>query len=201
MCVICVSDKGVKQPSKECMRNMWDRNPHGAGYMFAKSNYVYIRKGFMRFDDFYASVKSENFTDDDIVIYHFRIATQGGVNPEMTHPFKFTDNISETKLLRGRVNLGICHNGIIPYTSRSYDNKYSDTAYFIADCLPSFISRPGDLKNVRVQNEIEKMIQSKMAFLDYAGNVTKIGRFYTDENSGLSFSNTFFVPFGKHLVA
>lgn len=196
MCVICVSDRGVKQPTKELMKQMWNRNPHGAGYMFARSKYVYIRKGFMTFDEFYDAVKAENFTAEDIVVYHFRISTQAGVNPEMTHPFMLTDNLPDTKVLRARVNIGVCHNGIISLTSGK-STKYSDTALYIVDYLSDLVLRPADLKNPVLQGLIEEQIHSKMAILDYAGNVTKIGHFTKDE-SGLEFSNTYFKPITYH---
>lgn len=192
MCVICISAKGVKQPTKELMQQMWKKNPHGAGYMFARSKYVYIRKGFMSFNEFYAAVKAENFTAEDIVVYHFRILTQAGVNPEMTHPFMLTDKLSDTRILRARVNVGICHNGIISLTSGKSD-KYSDTALYITKYLSDLVLKPADLKNPVLQGLIEDQIHSKMAILDYAGNVTKIGRF-TKDDSGLEFSNTFFKP-------
>lgn len=193
MCVICISEKGINQPTKKLMKQMWDRNPHGAGYMFARSKYVYIRKGFMTFDEFYKAVKAENFTANDVVVYHFRISTQGGVNPEMTHPFILTDNIKDTKILRARVNVGVAHNGIISLTSNG-DKEYSDTAYFITDYLSRMIKKPSDLRDFDLQQEIYDLIYSKMVILDYAGNITKIGDF-TRDVTGLWFSNTYFMPY------
>lgn len=193
MCVICISDRGVEQPSKKLMKMMWDRNPHGAGYMFARGKYVYIRKGFMTFNAFYQAVLDENFTKDDVVVYHFRISTQAGVNPEMTQPFMFTDDIKQTTVLRTRTNIGICHNGIISITSDG-DKKYSDTAKFIVEYLPAMVSKPMDLQDPSLQKEIYSLINSRMVFLDYAGNITKVGNFVSD-GSGLVFSNNYFMPY------
>ena len=194
MCVICVSLAGVPQPTKTLMKMMWDRNPHGAGYMFARSNYVYIRKGFMTFDDFYASVKNEHFKASDVVVYHFRISTQAGVNPEMTHPFILTDDLEKMKVLKARVNMGVCHNGIIPMTS-GRSREYSDTALFVANYLSKMVRRPQDfITKPELNATIEDMICSKMAVLDYAGNVSLIGRFVMDK-TGLLFSNDYFMPF------
>lgn len=193
MCVICISNKGVPQPTKALMMQMWKKNPHGAGYMFARGKYVYIRKGFMTFDEFYKAVRAEGFTANDTVIYHFRISTQGGINPEMCHPFILTNDLEKTKILRTRSNIGICHNGVIPVTSSS-DREYSDTAHFVAEYLPWIIEKPSDLKKSFVKNEIERLICSRMAFLDYAGNVTTIGNFQSDY-TGLIFSNTYFRPY------
>ena len=97
MCIICVSPKRVRQPNITAIRNMFNRNPHGAGYMFARDGKVTISKGYMDIDSFLEAIRAEHFTAKDPVVYHFRISTQAGVNPEMTHPFPLSN-----KLLRGR---------------------------------------------------------------------------------------------------
>ena len=47
MCIICVSPARTRQPSVSQIKNMFARNPHGAGYMFARNGLVHIHKGFM----------------------------------------------------------------------------------------------------------------------------------------------------------
>ena len=42
MCIICVSKPGVRQPDENTIRTMFYRNPHGAGYMFARDGRVEI---------------------------------------------------------------------------------------------------------------------------------------------------------------
>ena len=42
MCVICVSNKGVAQPTNEQIIQMFNKNPDGAGYMYARNGLVYI---------------------------------------------------------------------------------------------------------------------------------------------------------------
>lgn len=71
MCIICVSPSGVKQPNVNTLRTMFYRNPHGAGYMFARDGKVTIHKGFMYFDDFLRAVRSERFTAADSVVIPF----------------------------------------------------------------------------------------------------------------------------------
>jgi len=193
MCVICISESGVPLPSKNVLRLMWNRNPHGAGYMFTRSKYVYIRKGFMTFDEFYCDYRSEGLTNDDAVVFHFRISTQGGINPEMTHPFVLSDRLEDMKILRTRTNVGICHNGIISLTSNG-DREYSDTAHYITKYLYNKIDTPLDFKDADIRKNILSEIHSKMAILDYAGRVTKIGEFHQAKN-GLEFSNTYFIPY------
>ena len=99
MCIICVSPKGTRQPIRAQLKTMFFRNPHGAGYMYARDGIVHIHKGFMYLDDFLAAIESEHFTARDSVVYHFRIGTQAGVNPPMTHPFALTHQRQLTRAL------------------------------------------------------------------------------------------------------
>ena len=80
MCIICVSKSGVQQPTDTTLRAMFRRNPHGAGYMYARDGKVTIHKGFMNIEDFLSAVHAERFTPQDSVVYHFRISTQAGVS-------------------------------------------------------------------------------------------------------------------------
>ena len=191
MCVICISEKGIKQPTKEVLKAMFNANPDGAGYMVARKGDVEIHKGFMDFQEFWANVSAEGFTKDDPVVYHCRISTQAGVNREMCHPFAFTSDIVKTKALDVICKLGIAHNGIIQLTTDRTDREYSDTAHFIAEYLPHIIRNPKDLHDPIVLTIIEELIRSKMAFLDGSGYIATVGH-WTIDKSGLKFSNTNF---------
>lgn len=188
MCIICISDKGIRQPDKATIKAMWTGNPHGAGYMYYRDGKVYTRKGFMELDDLLDALNEEQFTDDDIVVYHFRISTQGGVNPAMTQPFFFTKDIVKTKELASETKLGIAHNGIIPMTTYK-DNEYSDTAHFIAEYLPIVVRNTNDLRNEHTLELLGELLQSKMVFLDCKGRITKVGNFLR-EKDGLVYSNS-----------
>lgn len=191
MCVICISKAGVKQPTKETLKDMFSANPDGAGYMVARNGKVEIHKGFMTFPEFWDNVSNEHFTKADPVVYHCRISTQAGVNPQMCHPFAFTSDIVKTKALDVICQLGIAHNGIIQMTSDRSDKEYSDTAHFVAEYLPHIIHNKNDLKDKHVLTIIDELICSKMVFLDGSGYVATVGKWTTDE-SGLMFSNTSF---------
>jgi len=192
MCVICVSHKGIRQPNEDEIRNMWTSNPHGAGYMFVKDGRVELHKGFMELKDFMRSVQSEKFTDDDVVIYHFRISTQAGVCPEMTHPFPLSEDLKDMKLLDCTCSVGIAHNGVIKLTSCKND-EYSDTALFITEYLPMLIRDTADITDKRVKKTIKALADSKLVLLNGSGDVTIIGDFWAN-NDGLLFSNKSFLP-------
>lgn len=187
MCVICASPKGIKQPSYEEIKSMFDRNPDGAGYMVARNNMVYIHKGFMYLSDLWNAICAEHFTEQDSVVYHFRISTQAGIDPSMTHPFPLSNQREYLKALDVRCGCGIAHNGIIQLTADPEEQEYSDTAIFIADYLSDIIEGPRDLYNPEVLDVIQALIGSKMAILDASGYIATIGQFYNDE--GLLYSN------------
>ena len=190
MCIICVSPAGVKQPNVNTLCTMFYRNPHGAGYMAAQDGKVIIHKGFMDFNSFLGAVRSEHFTAEDSVVYHFRISTQAGVNPEMTHPFPLSNQPRRMKVLDLTCRCGIAHNGIIRLTTDPDNKRYSDTAIFITNYLATMIRKPDDLRNQALLNRIYSMAHSKFAIMDASGYVATIGEFINVH--GLLYSNNSF---------
>lgn len=189
MCIICISEKGVKQPKKELLRTMFEANPHGAGFMWAgRDCKVHISKGYMNFEDFWRAVSAARFTKDDVVVYHFRISTQAGVQESMTQPFPFTNDIVKTKALDVIADLGIAHNGIIRAFSDPTDKEYSDTAHFVAEFLSEVVHNSRDL-SADFLDALAKYTNSRFTFLDGKGNVFTAGNFIKD-CGGLLFSNT-----------
>lgn len=189
MCIIAVSKKGVRQPSLDQLRNMFQNNPDGAGYMYARDGEVHIHKGFMTWKDFERNVKKEAFTADDPVVYHFRISTQAGVRPTMTHPFPLTDDLNMCEALDLTCPVGLAHNGIIHMTSFLKEVKYSDTAYFITWYMTKLIREEKDITDDAVIDMISELTNSRWAIMDgITGDISTVGTF-TNVN-GLLFSNT-----------
>lgn len=189
MCIIAISEKGVRQPNENEIRTMFRRNPDGAGYMYIEDGRVVIKKGFMHLGDLLDSLKEDAFTEDDVVVYHFRISTQAGVQDTMTQPFPWSPELWDMKILWLSCSLGICHNGIIRLTTNRFDREYSDTARFIAEYLVDIITKPSDLKDEAKLKEVYDLAQSKLCFLDSSGYVATVGNFITDEDSGIIYSN------------
>lgn len=189
MCIIAVSKAGVKQPTLDQLRTMFRNNPHGAGYMFARDNQVYIHKGFMTWEDFARNVKAENFTADDPVVYHFRISTQAGICPTMTHPFPLTEDLDLCEELDLTCPIGLAHNGIIRMTSTN-DRRYSDTALFITNYMTRLIRSPEEITDPFVIDMIENLTNSKWAMLDFTGEIVTVGKFIN--SGGILFSNSSF---------
>ena len=187
MCIICVSPKKVRQPSLATIRQMFRSNPHGAGYMVAHDGIVHISKGYMDENSFIDAIRAEHFTAKDAVVYHFRISTQAGVSPEMTHPFPLSNQLAHMKALDVDCQCGVAHNGIIRLTTDPTNKEYSDTALFIADYLSAIIRRPDDLKNEGVLKLIHRLAGSKLAIMDASGYIATVGEFINEK--GLLYSN------------
>lgn len=192
MCIICVSKSGVRQPTVNELYTMFRNNPDGAGYMFARHGTVHIRKGFMDFAAFISSIRREGFTEEDSVVYHFRISTQAGITPTMTHPFPLSNRPARMEELTTTSRFGIAHNGIIRLTTDPDNHRYSDTALFITQYLHLLIRRREDLRSPRVLQTIWQLAQSKFAIMDGGGYVATVGQFVN--HSGLLFSNGSFRP-------
>ena len=193
MCVICASPKGVRQPNRSEIKAMFLRNPDGAGYMVARDGKVTIHKGFMNLDEFLNALKAEHFTAKDSVVYHFRISTQAGINPSMTHPFPLSNQREVMKALDVHCGVGIAHNGIIKI-ERPIEG-ISDTMEYIRTKLYSiYTNQHWFFKNKDILDKIERQITSKMVFLEPTREVQLVGKFITDKD-GMIYSNSSYEGF------
>jgi hypothetical protein len=52
MCIIVYKPKGIELPKEDILKNCFDNNADGAGYMYAHKGKVLIHKGFMDWEDF-----------------------------------------------------------------------------------------------------------------------------------------------------
>lgn len=183
MCIIAIKPKNVKIQSEEILRNCFTRNSDGAGYMFVLNEEVIIKKGLMKFTDFYNSLM-EDYKKYDLekqnVVMHFRIGTSGESATGCTHPFPVTNDLPKLELLHVRTNLGVCHNGIISdFNDRKA--KYSDTELYIAHVITPLIKlNISAYKFKDVQELIYRTTVSKWAFLNKSDEVYIVGDFIKD---------------------
>lgn len=185
MCVICVSPHGFPQPSKRAITNMYTYNHHGAGYMYARGDKVVIHKGFDSLADYLEAIDSENFTEDDVVVYHFRIATQARRH-EMCHPFPLTDDEAELQAWDTIAEFGVAHNGIISKTSNG-NPLLSDTALYIRDYLAPRIKTDEDITDELLDKIESETDTSKIVILAADGRTWLTGKWIYDR--GLLYSN------------
>ena len=136
MCIIVVKDKKNKLPKEEYLRNCFENNPDGAGFMYTKKGSVIIDKGYMTYKNFIKRYKKlckkfNNF-DNKALIMHFRIGTAGANSPQNTHPYPITDDKKLLHKTYVKTNLGMAHNGIIrAYNPPQNVKDINDTQNFI----------------------------------------------------------------------
>ncbi len=189
MCIIILKQKGICPPSRRTLKTCFNNNPDGAGFMYYDNGKVQIEKGFMNFKSLQRSLKGFRFTNDDIVVYHFRIATCGTVKGSQTHPFPVTDNNSHLKSLSCSTSLGYAHNGI--FNSMNPTNELSDSMMFAKEILSERKVKANIFNEESVHSRLVEMSTStsRLAFLDYKGRLRTFGDWEIQKETGLMFSN------------
>lgn len=157
MCVIIHKPSDV-DINEHVLKACWDENKDGAGIMYALNDELRIIKGLMKFKHLMSFYKKLKHLE---LLIHFRYATHGMINKEMTHPFKINDN------------LAFMHNGIIHLDSMESSLDVSDSYVFnesILKKLPvNFINNEAiiDLISYRINRSV-------LVFMDNKGIIKKI---------------------------
>ena len=159
---------------KKYLKNAWNENPHGMGFMAAKEGKLFLRKGFFNFKSFWKCFRE--FQDCDKVV-HARWANVGKINVENCHPF-YVDS-----------DLGMAHNGTISIPTTG---EKSDTRTFTERILRKLKSdNPLFLKDAPTRWFLSKSIgNSKLVFLSKDGDITIINKERGEEFQGVWYSNT-----------
>lgn len=195
MCIIVVKDKNKPLPKKEYLKNCFENNPDGMGFMYLKHNKVIIDKGYMTYKSFekrYDKLckKFNNFKDLPLIM-HFRIGTAGANSKENTHPYPISDDKRDLHKTYTKTDLGVVHNGIIyDYNPQKHQKDINDTQNFIMNYLyPLYKNWSTFYKNENILKGISSITDSKFAFLDRYGKIRLVGEFETDED-GILYSNS-----------
>ena len=201
MCIIVAKDKFTKLPKEEYLKNCFENNPDGAGFMYVDStNNVVIDKGYMTYKSFLKRYKKlcrkyNDFMNKGLVM-HFRIGTAGANSRENTHPYPITYDKDILHKTYYRTKLGMAHNGIISqYNPASHDKTTNDTQNFIIKYLyPLYKHYPKFYKNKYIMEGLEDITGSKLAFLDKYDNIYLVGKFEED-SEGVKYSNSNYLPY------
>lgn len=196
MCIIVVKDKFNPLPKEEYLKNCFDNNPDGAGFMYTKQGKVIIDKGYMNYKSFLKQYnklcRKFNDFENKSLIMHFRIGTAGSNSKENTHPYPVTDSISQLHKTYIKTDLGMAHNGIIhDYNPTKKEKKLdiNDTQNFIIKYVYPLYSHYKDFyKNEYIMSGLNDITGSRLAFLDKNDIITLVGEFEEDEE-GIKYSN------------
>lgn len=191
MCIIVAKLRGKDLPNEEILRNCFNNNSDGCGFMYEDKHKVVINKGYMDFKKFYKDLVNTYNTKDlknKNLVMHFRIGTSGGMNAETTHPFPISKNNKDLQSLKVKTDIGMVHNGVI--SEYAYNkSKLSDTQHFIKEFVyPLYELNKHFLDNKLVINMLYKECNSKLIFLDSNDNLYKVGEF--EEKDGVLYSNS-----------
>jgi hypothetical protein len=191
MCIIVYKPKDVKMPDCETLKNCFNNNDDGAGYMYAAAGKVHIVKGLMTYGRFIESlVKTvSQFGQYIPYVIHFRWSTQAGVRRDCTHPYPLSTKMTDLRKLKTDCDIGVAHNGIISLTSSiKKDITYNDTMEFITDYLSLIIKRRDYYKDADTVRLIDRLSESRLAILDSSGHCELTGIGWIKDN-GVFYSN------------
>ena len=182
MSIIIVRPVGVFYPSRNVLDYCFRHNPHGAGIMVADRNEkrLIIRKGLMSSDevlDTFWYLKERHPSCP--FIFHFRLATDGGISPGLCHPFPI-DNRKQVLLARqpSNVKIAVAHNGVIPKWT-GLDEDLSDTFLYVKnDLFPAKKKNLNFLQKQENRERIANETNSQLAFMNSRGHIYTIGQFY-----------------------
>jgi len=178
MCVIALKKRKIKI-DRETVELMFDQNPDGAGFALIEDKKITISKGYFTVEEFWKDIQH---LQDKRLVLHFRIATSGGINVPMCHPFIVTSDFKEcTSIYEETTKPVLFHNGMISHFGNT---KMSDTCDFATNIL-------ANIPDIETQLKALKIANTKFIYI-HEGQVYKIGQFY--KYKGLSVSNDHFVP-------
>jgi len=102
MCIAIVCD--TKRPTLEQLKNSEERNKDGGGIAWVENGKVRWKKN-IKAEEIYQISQSKDLPQ----LIHFRIASVGGVNPFLCHPFPIM--LEAEPLLEGEADAVLIHNG------------------------------------------------------------------------------------------
>jgi len=177
VCIAILKPKESKIKT-ETLRECWESNPHGAGFMYAKNNRVIVRKELKNFERFLKEYRKHEQIGGKMVI-HFRIMTHGKLDYKNTHPHRVNNNT------------WLVHNGVI--SQHSYKNaKLSDTVKFckmLAGLPVDFMQSKPTLKLIGGYIDTDKII-----LMDTSGKTRIINEDQGIWDGGIWYSNQSYEP-------
>ena len=184
MCVIIYVPKNVKIDNDE-LKAAWNRNEHGAGFMYRKNKKVYYERGFMTLEEYKEKIKP--LIGKYELVLHLRISTSDKINKMQTHPYE-VGNITNQKGCT--TNPVACMNGVVRNSNKIMLKDCNDTMSYIVKNQRLFM----DLTNKKVSDE-DKLKLTEFLKTDTSAKwcvMTPEKTFFTSgfiNKKGMKFSN------------
>lgn len=176
MCIIALKPAGITL-TESTLKNMWENNDDGAGFMYPDRGKVRVVKGLMTFSDFLKAY--HRVGEHRKIVMHFRIRTHGAVSPQLTHPFWIQKG-----------NLAMVHNGVISSVNHHGLPDESDTSLYAKILAHRY---PDPIEALTNQEELEKIVKeigwSKLVFMAGDGDHLIVNEKSGDWENGCWFSN------------
>lgn len=192
MCIIVYKPKGIEL-SDTILENCFYNNNDGASFSYFKDNTLYKYRGLMSWYDFKKTLnkvrKNTDFINTDFV-FHFRISTENGVKPTLTHAFelnKTDQGINDLKNHIAKHDL-VYHNGIINICRPPLmDKDNSDTTLFIKNILTelNYKQLMNDTFIATISNNSKFIIHrlnGKVDILNYSSFIIDNGVYYSNDS-------------------
>lgn len=186
MCII-LSCNPNERPTSACITNCWNRNPDGAGFMWADGTTVHGRKGLMTLEDLNAALTE--VPDDVPLVIHFRIGTSGGLSESVTHPYPVSSDLSDLHAVSWESPLGIAHNGVLHGIKTDADNGVSDTVAYIRDVVTPLSQDVGLFTAEGLKTLRETSVGSRLCIMNGEGMVMLTGSGWNTVSEGIQASN------------
>jgi predicted glutamine amidotransferase len=171
---------GVALPDDETLERCWQRNKDWGGFMYVHEGRIVIEK-FSLMKDMIKALKDAHalYGNDSPFVFHMRLATNGAVNMENTHPFRVGQNYA------------FAHNGVI--TKYSSDKSKSDSRVFGETILRKLLYRDWIL-NDTVKKMMEEYIDTynKVIILSANKEVMILNENQGTNDKGIWWSNAGF---------
>lgn len=190
MCIVVIKNKGVDLPEYDVLKNCFQNNPDGSGFVINRSNKNYIYKGFFTFNGFYNAFQSMNPSKNDIIIFHFRIATHGKVNAYNCHPFPIQKNFKNMKKTFYITDSNVLiHNGKLDIQIKN--NKYSDSMHFAKKLYGFDYKKNKNIIEFLIRPTQYNLKGNRIVIMNNYGNIEKFGTGWIQKN-GIFYSNNSF---------
>ena len=181
MCIICVKPQGLPVILDDLIRlkECWNSNPDGAGFMYRDKGQVVINKGYMAWHLLEEWLLTNvDWMKDREMVFHFRWSTHGTNSEANCHPFPLSNDTTRLQQLDLRTSSGLVHNGVISDKFAPVDAEHSDTHMFIKS----------KLSNVKRTKRVKLLVEEGSKYALMTGEkTTLVGKFH--QEFGWSWSN------------